>query len=145
MKKKLCNVANLFIVVTIILSGIIGLQKGADASAVDTDFSIGYTMEGYTDFRVKDGTTKVYVYPINGPSRWYQVQGRIDLNDSTIMDCSLNCLLSTGTKYSFTNWVRESNSNMARLKVTVSYYLPATTTGKWSPDSIGTYTIVPQP
>lgn len=144
MKTKMINsVASVLLVVAIIVSGIIGFQKGADASAADTDFSVGYSMMDHTTFRVKDNTTKVYVYPMAGPSRYYQIQGRVDLDDTTIAYCSSKCWLNTGTKYSFTNSVREDNKNMARLESTIDYYLPVNTTGKWSPDSIGTYTVVP--
>ena len=144
MKTKMINsVAGVLLVVAIIVSGIIGFQKGADASTDDTPFSVSYNSDYYTSFRVKDNYSKVYVYPIQGPGRWYQIQGRTDSDDTTIMFCSSKCFLQTGTQYSFTNYVRENGKNMARLNITVDYYLPTTTSGEWSPDSVGTYVVVP--
>lgn len=93
---------------------------------------------GHSDWRDKNDTTKVYVYPTYGPKIQYTVQAKVGddgVNRSNIVAIPLN------VQGSITNQVREKGGTVARLKFTRLTYAQTYTGGKWSPDSTKNYTI----
>ena len=94
-------------------------------------------------WQVKEDTSKVYVHPVSGPAIYYTVQG---LSAGTTYKASDKHVIPTGSKASITNHVFEwridtKNKPSARLHMERKIERSVDTSGYWSPDSIGTYTI----
>ena len=101
------------------------------------------TDEAKDESEKKEDTSKVYVHPVSGPAIYYRVQG---LSNGSTYNASGKYEIPTGSKASITNYVYENridknNNPLARLHMERKSYQPIDTTGYWSPDSIGTYTI----
>lgn len=139
MKKKLIMLA---------LAGMMGVSTfggialtASAANVEDKPFTFdNRNSTGNSEWRDKNDTTKVYVYPTAGPKIFYTVQG-MNGQYGTARDRSNVVAIPQGVQGSITNQVREKGDDRARLKyqrITTGY---VTTSGVWSPDSTRNYTI----
>lgn len=97
---------------------------------------------GYSEFRYKYNTTKVYVYPTVGPSLFYRVFGADSKNGLNMTSRSQHYKIPIGTEGSVTNLVREKGNSYACLKFGRCVKAPyVDTIGWWSPDSTRNYTV----
>lgn len=97
---------------------------------------------GYSEFRYKYNTTKVYVYPTVGPSLFYRVFGAKTEDGLGITSRSEHYKIKAGIQGSITNYVREKKDSYACLKFGRCVKAPyVDTIGWWSPDSTRNYTI----
>lgn len=97
---------------------------------------------GYSEFRYKYNTTKVYVYPTVGPSLFYRVFGAKTEDGLGITSRSEHYKIKAGIQGSITNYVHEKGDSYACLKFGRCVKAPyVDTIGWWSPDSTKNYTI----
>lgn len=139
MKKRLMM---LMMVCALAISGIGGMTLTVNAANTeDKPFSFdNSSASGTSEWRDKNDTTKVYVYPQSGPKIFYTVQGKAGTSGSAANRSNV-VAIPQGVQGSITNTVREEGGTYARLKyqrITTGY---VTTKGVWSPDSTRNYTI----
>lgn len=127
------------------VTAVVGFGTNAKAkNASDRWYSFSnVNVSGDCAWQVKEDTSKVYVHPVSGPAIYYTVQG---LSDGKTYKASDKHVIPTGSKASITNHVFEwrsdtKNNPSARLHMERKSVQPVDTSGYWSPDSIGTYTI----
>lgn len=97
---------------------------------------------GYSKFRYKYNTTKVYVYPTDGPSLFYRVFGAKSDGGLGKASRSEHYKIKAGIQGSITNYVHENGESYACLKYGRCVKAPyVDTVGVWSPDSTRNYTI----
>lgn len=123
----------------------------------DTSWSMYLqSMLGYTNWRAKANTSKVYVHPSYVSGLYMTVMGGVSSNafinntpnesnlipPTTETTRSKTFWIGAGIQASITNYVVENSENCARIKFnnynTSSY---GYATGVWSPDSTMNYTI----
>lgn len=95
----------------------------------------------YSPFRYKYNSTRVYIYPTEGPMLYYRVQGANTEGGSGTKDMSKAHGVSVGIQASFKNTVKAENASYARLKKRHSVSAPIDSKGWWSPDSTKNYTL----
>ena len=129
------------------VTAVVGFGTNAKASSEDSRYAFSNVNEhGDSSWRDKETNTKVYVHPCSGPTIKYWVQGK---NQNNVIYYSYGDFrIPTGTKGSITNLIWENRTpgcNIPKANLQMergqSHSLPIDTTGYWSPDSIGTYTI----
>lgn len=117
-------------------------DPATDPNYLDTMYSFkNVSSVGYSECRVKNNTTKVYIHPTSGPMLYYRVQGATSYTGTGATDCSNAHGLAVGVKASFTNYVFEDGFSHARLKLRRSKNVQDYSVGYWSPDSSQNYTI----
>lgn len=139
MKKRLMM---LMMVCALAISGIGGMTLTANAANTeDKPYSFNNSNAyGVSEWRDKNDTTKVYVYPKSGPDIYYTVQGK-ESSTGSAANRSNTVIIPLGVQGSITNTVREKGGTYARLqfqRIITSY---VSTQGVWSPDSTKNYTI----
>lgn len=124
------------------LSSFAGMTMSAYAANVtDTSFAFANVdRDGFSEWRAKMDTSKVYVYPQSGLKINYTVEGRIR-PVAEPQERSYTFAIPVGTKGSITNKVRENGDPEARLHFEQISYSAAYTRGVWSPDSTRNYTV----
>ncbi len=142
MKKSIVTIA---MAMMLSVTAVVGFGTNAKAkNSSDKWYSFSnVNVSGDCAWQVKEDTSKVYVHPVSGPAIYYRVQG---LSNGSTYNASGKYEIPTGSKASITNYVYENridknNNPLARLHMERKSYQPIDTTGYWSPDSIGTYTI----
>lgn len=141
MKSKVLSLA---MALAIALTGIVGFADVVNAANTkDEPFSFyNANTSGTTDWRDKNNSTKVYVYPKSGPNLYYTVYGRKSATGSQTGNKRSNrVVVPQGVQGSITNYVNENSENQARLKLERTAVGYVVTSGVWSPDSTKNYTI----
>ena len=95
----------------------------------------------YSPFRYKYNSTRVYIYPTEGPMLYYRVQGANTEGGSGTKDMSKAHGASVGIKASFQNNVKAKGASYAKLKRRHSVSAPIDSKGWWSPDSTMNYSL----
>lgn len=110
MKKKLLS---LVMAIAIGITGSVGFAGVVNAAnTADTTFSFyNGNKSTTTGWRDKTDTSKVYVYPKEGPSDYYTVRARKSSSDSQGQDGSHRFMVPCGVKGSLTNWVLENGGD----------------------------------
>ena len=140
MKKRLLSLAMAF---AIGVTGSVGFSSVVNAANTkDATFSFyNGNKSTTTKWRSKTDTSKVYVYPKEGPSVYFTVRARKSSSDNDPLDASRRFFVPCGVKGSLTNWVLENGGSQARLYIERRATAYVTTSGVWSPDSTKNYTI----
>lgn len=140
MKAKLLSLA---MALTITLTGAMGFANVANAANVADETYSFYNVntEGTTRWRDKTNSTKVYVYPQEGPNLYYTVHGCNSVTPSIWNVRSSRVQIPHGVQGSITNYINENNENQARLKLERTAVGSVVSSGVWSPDSTKNYTI----
>ena len=140
MKKKILSLA---MALAIGITGAAGFTSVVNAAnTADTTFSFyNGNKSTTTNWRDKTDTSKVYVYPKEGPGVYFTVRARKSSSDKEPQDGSHRFFVPCGVKGSLTNWVLENGRNQVQLYIQRRATAYLTTTGVWSPDSTRNYTI----
>ena len=134
------------------ISGIAGITASTQASSTDpipntsnTEFSHNNSSSAvnHSDWRVKNNTTKVYIYPTTGPALYYRVLGKKNKGDAA-SERSERVKITKGVQASVTNWAKESGDNWVQLRMARVSSNSTKTTGWWSPDSTKNYDVYPK-
>lgn len=150
MKDKILTAA---ILISMIASGVAcfsNTANAANANTNDTSYSFNnYNSVGYSVWRIKYNSSKVYVYPTYGPMIKYTVQGTTAVlnmekrDDVTISNVSSQVSIPLGVQASITNWANEGGYMSVRLEFRPINRVNVDTGGYWSPDSTRNYTVYP--
>ena len=140
MKNKLLST---FFTIAIAFSSVLSFSAIVSAKNYrNTEYTFyNRNSSGYTDSRLKEDKTKVYINPISGPALKYTVQRSTGSSNAPWHNRSSTHTIYSGTKASFTNKVREKGETFARLHLERTSAAYAWTNGKWSPDSLKNYTV----
>lgn len=143
MKTKLLT---LMLVFSMVITGAISFSSVAKAANTkDETYEFNNTgTTGYSTWREKHNDTYVYIYPKDGPTISYSINGAKDKDGITgVKDCSRGrrAEIAVGIQASVTNWVNEDKCSYARLQFYQKSYAMAFTRGLWSPDSVGVFKI----
>ncbi|MBO5260876.1 MAG: hypothetical protein J6A82_01290 [Coprococcus sp.] len=134
------------------ISGLVGTTSSTKASSTDpipntsnTEFyhDNSTSARGYSEWRVKNNDTKVYVFPTTGYDLYFKVLGKKYRDDSG-NERSKVVKIPLGVEGSITNFVNENDERWAQLKMARTVSSSTPTTGWWSPDSTRNYTVFPQ-
>lgn len=135
------KIVSALMVMTMVFSIAFGVAMPVMAGNTENrPFSFNNTSAtGYSSWRDKNDTTKVYVFPTYGPKLQYTVQSKT--SSGTVVNRSNTVAIPLNIQGSITNTVREKGGTVARLKFKRLTYAQTYTGGKWSPDSTQNYTI----
>lgn len=143
MKTKLLT---LMLVFSMVITGAISFSSVAKAANTKDEtyefYNTGTT--GHSTWREKHNDTYVYIYPKEGPTISYSVNGARNNEGFDADDCSRGrkAEIALGIQASLTNWVKEDgNYSYAQLQFYQKSYAMAFTRGLWSPDSVGVFKI----
>ena len=123
---------------------IIGGKSGTEIASIipnNADRAFGFSnmnSVAYTSWYNKNNDSYVYIYPTSGPKIKYTVQG---IRGGVVGTRSGTYAIPQGVQASVTNYVNENGDIQARLKFNRITTANVDTTGMWSPDSTGIYTI----
>lgn len=150
MKKSIKKSITLFVAVcAVAVSGFAGIamnvmaEPGDNPNTDDTKYTYDCSSDTvkYTSWRRKWNATKIYVYPVSGPTLYYRVQGTIKGVPYVTDNESDTVKISTGVRGSIISYVWEDKNDYARLRLRRVHYAPEETIGYWSPDSTRAYTV----
>lgn len=121
--------------------------RSADDSKISTNFSVSPSSYNKVDSRKKDGDSPVYLYYSSATNNRYtyvyvRAYGddtkNLTLNAKAIDTDHVTCYL--GNKYLIRSNIFESKCKTATLGFKSANYIQSqTVSGKWSPDSVGSY------
>ena len=151
-KKMKKTIAVLAVSGALAISGITGAAVSASANSTDPipntvnkEFSHDNSVKGtsLSEWRVKNNTTMVYVFPTKGRVIYTKVMGKKYKGDEA-SERSKVVKIPIGTEGSITNWAKESGDRFVCLRMARTAVSSTVTSGWWSPDSTKNYTIFPE-